>query len=100
MVRVIGKLSAMAVKSLGRGMHADGAGLYLCVNAAGARSWIYRYMLNSRAREMGLGPAHTVGLTEARKRAGEWRLKRLDGWIRSRRGRPSAARRSSTPRER
>lgn len=79
MARVIGRLNAIQVNRLGPGMHGDGGGLYLCVNAQGARSWIYRFMLKGRAREMGLGPVHTVGLAEARKRAGEARLLHLDG---------------------
>jgi integrase len=36
-------------------------------------------MLNGRARWMGMGPLHTVNLAEARKRAGEHRLRRHDG---------------------
>jgi hypothetical protein len=36
-------------------------------------------MLNGRAREMGLGPLHTIGLGEARKRAAAARRLRLDG---------------------
>jgi hypothetical protein len=34
------------------------AGLYLQVSADGAKSWIFRFMLDGRAREMGLGPLH------------------------------------------
>ena len=36
-------------------------------------------MLHGRARWMGMGPLHTVNLAEARKRAGEHRLRRHDG---------------------
>jgi integrase len=36
-------------------------------------------MLDGRAREMGLGPVHTIPLAEARKRATECRRMRLDG---------------------
>jgi integrase len=79
MARVIGKLTAMQVSRLPAGMHGDGGGLYLHVNGAGARSWIFRFMLDGRARQMGLGPVHTVGLAEARKRAGDARMRRLDG---------------------
>jgi hypothetical protein len=45
------------------GLHADGGGLYLQVTPNGA-SWVYRFMLNSRAREMGLGPLGLYGLQE------------------------------------
>jgi integrase len=60
-------------------MHADGGGLYLQVTRGGARTWIYRFMLNRRAREMGLGPLHTVSLAEAREKARECRKLRLEG---------------------
>jgi len=48
------------------GLHADGGGLYLQVTKAGAKSWIYRFTLNKRTRDMGLGPSHTVSLSAAR----------------------------------
>ena len=60
-------------------MHADGGGLCLHVNAKGARSWIFRYMREGRAREMGLGSVHTVGLQAARERAADRRRELLDG---------------------
>jgi integrase len=80
MARQIERLSSSAVtKAKKPGMYADGAGLYLLVGPTGAKSWIYRFMLNGKAREMGLGPVHTIGLAEARKRAQEHRRQRLDG---------------------
>jgi integrase len=60
-------------------MHADGGGLYLRVNATGARSWIFRYMLDGKAREMGLGALHTIPLAEARDLAAECRRMRFYG---------------------
>ena len=60
-------------------MYHDGGGLYLQVSAGGAKSWIFRFMLDGRAREMGLGPVHAIPLAEARKRAAECRRMRLDG---------------------
>ncbi len=47
-------------------MHADGAGLYLRVLETGTRSWILIFRWRGRRREMGLGGARYVGLTEAR----------------------------------
>jgi integrase len=80
MTRATNRLSAVEVRGIARkGMHHDGGGLYLQVSAGGARSWIFRYMLDGRAREMGLGPVHVVPLAEARKRAAECRRMRLDG---------------------
>jgi Arm DNA-binding domain len=60
-------------------MYHDGAGLYLQVSARGAKSWIYRFMLDGRPREMGLGPLTTISLAEARERAAKSRKLRLDG---------------------
>ena len=58
-------------------MYRDGAtvGLYLQVTSAEAKSWLYRYMLNGKARAMGLGSAMTgqVSLAEARQMAQEAR---------------------------
>jgi integrase len=59
-------------------MYADGGGLYLQVTEGGA-SWIYRYMLNKRAREMGLGPVALFGLSEARAKALDARRLRHEG---------------------
>jgi integrase len=73
-------MSALAVSRAKKpGMYADGGGLYLQVTASGAKSWIYRFSLNHRAREMGLGPLHTVSLSDARVKAAECRQLRLAG---------------------
>ena len=81
MGRALNRLSAVAVNTgiSRRGMYHDGGGLYLQVSAGGAKSWIFRFMLDGRAREMGLGPLHAIPLAEARKRAAECRRMRLDG---------------------
>ena len=55
------------------GMHAAGNGLYLRVRSKGAASWVFRYMLNGIARNMGLGS--TVGLTLAEAKAEAVRLR-------------------------
>src|ERR1700731_850221 len=80
MPRQIGRMSALAVaRATEKGMYHDGGGLYLQVAASGAKSWIYRYMLNGRAREMGLGRLHVISLSDARSRAAGRRRLRLDG---------------------
>ena len=61
MARVIGRLTALKVsRAIKPGMYADGGGLYLQVTGTGAKSWIYRYMLRGREREMGLGSLSAV----------------------------------------
>jgi integrase len=80
MAREIGRLSPSGVeKETKPGMHPDGGGLYLLVSESGSKSWIYRFMLNGKAREMGLGPLRLIGLKEARRRAIEAGRLRLDG---------------------
>lgn len=43
-----------AVSSSGR--YGDGDGLYLRVADGGSKQWLFRYILNKRERQMGLGP--------------------------------------------
>jgi integrase len=74
MARTVGKLTALKVARLAEpGMYADGAGLYLQVTGAGAKSWLYRFSLHGRAREMGLGSLAAVSLSDARTAAGDCR---------------------------
>ncbi|SEF41053.1 Integrase [Methylobacterium sp. 190mf] len=78
--RAPGQLSALKVsRTRDPGLYADGGGLYLQVTNAEARSWIFRFMLNGRARSMGLGSLHTLTLAEAREKATECRKLCLDG---------------------
>ena len=66
MARKIGKLSPAEVRNKTKpGLYGDGGGLYLNVGPTGGKSWLFRFMLNGTAREMGLGPVHTIGLAEA-----------------------------------
>ncbi|MEH6834026.1 tyrosine-type recombinase/integrase [Falsihalocynthiibacter arcticus] len=65
------KLTAVAIKNTGDGKLQDGAGLYLIKKANNGR-WIFRYQLNKRRREMGLGSLDTVSLAAARKSRDKW----------------------------
>lgn len=77
--RSLNRLSATAVAKLKKpGMHADGGGLYLLIRGA-QRSWVFRFRDGARLRDMGLGPAHTVSLADAREQATAARRQRLDG---------------------
>ena len=57
------------------GFHAAGGvtGLYLQVTRGAGRSWVYRFQIAGRRRDMGLGPADVIGLAEARERAAAMR---------------------------
>ncbi len=61
------RLSARAAETITKaGYHADGEGLYLKVDASGARRWAFIYHWHGRRREMGLG---RMGLKDARAAA-------------------------------
>lgn len=80
MARMLGKLTALKVEKLKEpGMYADGGGLYLRITKDGTKNWVYRFMLNGRARWMGLGPVPLFGLQEARGKALDARRLRHDG---------------------
>lgn len=82
MKRQLLKLSSKSVAAAKKpGYYGDGGGLYLQVSAFGTKSWVFRYTIVGRAREMGLGPLHTVSLAEARQKAVDCRrlvLARVD----------------------
>lgn len=70
-------LTAVTVKNAKPGRHADGAGLHLLVKDSGARSWVFRFMLNGKTRDVGLGPAagaDAISLAAARDKAAALRL--------------------------
>ena len=70
-------LTSLTVKNARPGRHADGAGLHLLVKESGARSWVYRFMLKGKSRDIGLGTAgpHGISLAAARDLASALRLK-------------------------
>ena len=80
MTKARDRLTALMVRSLNEpGLYHDGAGLYLQVARGGSKSWIYRYTLHKRTRDMGLGSAGTFTLAEARARAQKHRQLLADG---------------------
>lgn len=79
MAVTLNKLREKDVKSLGPGLHGDGGGLYLAVSESGARSWIFRYADGKKQKKHGLGPIHTITLTEAREKALLMRKALADG---------------------
>ncbi|TBW11702.1 DUF4102 domain-containing protein [Azotobacter chroococcum subsp. isscasi] len=70
----MGKLNPKQVENLTEpGTYEDGDGLRLIVKATGSKSWVLRFQLNGRRREMGLGSFPEVGLKDARLAAGDQR---------------------------
>ena len=87
MAQKINRLTPLEVANAKVGMHADGGGLYLQVTKTVAgqlnKSWLFRYSVGGRDRQMGLGSLTEVKLAEAREKAVECRRQRLDGASRS-----------------
>lgn len=74
MARIANRLSPKAVQNKSKpGYYCDGLGLYLQVSPSGSKSWLFRFTLNGKSREMGLGALHTVSQAEARQKAAECR---------------------------
>jgi hypothetical protein len=62
------RLNALQVsKEVAPGYYADGGGLYLQISTSGSRSWIFRFTIAGRSREMGLGPLSLVSLATVRR---------------------------------
>jgi integrase len=78
-----GKMTALRVAAIARskapGYYGDGGGLFLQISRFGTPSWVFRYRVDGRLREMGLGSLDTIGLADARERARKAREQRLDG---------------------
>ena len=77
---VTNKLTALGVTRVKEpGRYADGGNLYLQVSDTGTKAWLFRFMLNGKAREMGLGSVNDFSLAEARERARRQRQLLADG---------------------
>lgn len=80
MARQINKLSALNVSRFKtKGIYSDGGGLCLRITASGGKFWVFRFMLNGQAREMGLGALHAISLSDARLKATECRRLLAEG---------------------
>lgn len=76
------ELTAMAVKHIHeRGTHFVGGvpGLALVVHKGGSRSWVLRYQVAGKRRDLGLGAVDFVALSQAREAAREARNKITQG---------------------
>jgi len=67
-------LTNVKIESLSKpGKYIDANGLYLSIARSLSKSWIYRYQIGGKRREMGLGPCDQVSLKEAREKAADAR---------------------------
>jgi len=76
----MGKLNPKQVENLTEpGTYEDGDGLRLVVKPTGRKSWLLRFQLAGRRREMGLGSYPEVSLKSARLEANTKRRHLIDG---------------------
>lgn len=82
MALALNRLNARQVATITKpGRHGDGGGLYLVVDASGARRWLFLFRWKAdpsqpgkgKLREMGLGSARDVSLASAREAAAKAR---------------------------
>ena len=89
-------LSAVRVAALREaGLYSDGGGLHLKVTRSSTKSWIFRFTISGKTRDMGLGQYPTISLSAARSLAARCRVDRLNG-LDPIREREKLKRRSST----
>ena len=61
------KLNAKQLLVLPIGKYHDGNGLYISIYSPGRGKWSFRYTINKKSREMGLGSFPDVSLLDARQ---------------------------------
>jgi hypothetical protein len=76
----VNKLSVLGIGKAGTpGYYGDGGGLWLQISRSGSKSWVFRFTMARKRREMGLGSLQTVSLAQARMLARECRSLLLEG---------------------
>ncbi len=68
-----GRLTARKVETAKPGKYSDGGNLYLVVAPRGTRKWVFRFTWRGRPKEMGLGSANAVALSDVREKAADAR---------------------------
>jgi hypothetical protein len=67
----IHKLNDRLCRTAKRGRYADGGGLYLIVSGPIGRSWLFRWKVAGKRRELGLGSFRDVPLSMLPARRGQ-----------------------------
>lgn len=81
MGRGIHKLNRNLVKGLSEpGRYSDGGGLYLMIRKSGLKTWMFRYTMEGRTRDMGMGTVCSLhDIDVARNTASEARVSVKEG---------------------
>jgi hypothetical protein len=76
----VNKLSVVLINKLSSPRYyGDGGGLWLLVSKTASKSWVFRFTIAGKRREMGLGALHTISLAIAREKALQCRRLLADG---------------------
>ena len=60
------KLKYKQLLMLSKGKYHDGKGLYISITVQGRGKWSFRYRLDHKSREMGLGTFPEISIVDAR----------------------------------
>ncbi len=63
----------LTFKKIPAGFYRDQPNLYLQVGASGKSSWIFRYKIDGKTRDAGLGSSSLLSLAQPRRKADGWR---------------------------
>ena len=63
------RLKYKQLLTLPKGKYHDGKGLYISISSQGRGKWSYRYRLDNKSREMGLGTFPQISIVDARQKA-------------------------------
>ena len=72
-------LNDRQIPKLPKGRHSDARGLYLVVSASAARKWVYRYRMDGKSHDLGLGSYPQISLKQARQQRDRHESERLQG---------------------
>ena len=67
------RLTDREARTAAPGVYLDGGGLRLIVSKTGVRAFVYRFQLNGRTRDMGVGNLAIISLAQARNKAADAR---------------------------
>ncbi|MAH83826.1 MAG: hypothetical protein CBB68_05620 [Rhodospirillaceae bacterium TMED8] len=77
-------LNDRQIPKLPKGRHSDARGLYLVVSASAARKWVYRYRMDGKSHDLGLGSYPQISVKQARQQRDRHESEHLQGQTPSR----------------
>jgi integrase len=75
----IHNLDDTTLRNAKEGVYSDGGNLYLRVRKSGSKAWVFRYKIDGKPREIGVGPYPAKSLKDARRDAANMRAAIANG---------------------